>query len=153
MDATPSIAASRAYAAAQTVLLVIFAAILLWNPGDPLLRGEAWRLAGSVLGVAGLIVIAAGFGALGRNIQVAPHTKEGARLVQSGIYRVLRHSIYTGIAACVIGLWLRDSSIAAGIAALVVIAFLGVKRRVEERFLLAAYPEYAAYRTRTIAFP
>ena len=34
-----------------------------------------------------------------------------------------------------------------------VIGFLGVKRRVEERFLLAAYPGYARYRERTVAFP
>ncbi|HUJ01231.1 MAG TPA: methyltransferase, partial [Usitatibacter sp.] len=101
----------------------------------------------------GLAAIAAGFLALRGNIQIAPHTKEGAHLVQSGIYRVLRHPIYTGIAACVVGLWLREPTLPAGIAAIVVIAFLGVKRRVEERFLLAAYPDYADYRKRAVAFP
>ncbi len=98
-------------------------------------------------------MIALGFLALGRNIQVAPHTKEGAQLVQSGIYRVLRHPIYSGIAACVVGLWLREPTLAAGIAGLVLVVFLGMKRRLEERFLLAAYPGYAQYRRRTIAFP
>jgi len=153
MDATPSIRASRLYAAAQVVLIVIYAAILLWNPGVPLLSSPGWAVAGDAVGVAGLVVIALGFIALGRNIQVAPHTKEGAHLVQSGIYRVLRHPIYTGVAACVLGLWMREPTLAAGIAGAVVIAFLGVKRRVEERFLLAAYPEYARYRERTLAFP
>lgn len=153
MKATPSIGASRAYAAVQTVLIAIYAAILLWNPGTPFLHGAGWAIAGDIVGVGGLVVIALGFIALGRNIQVAPHTKQGAHLVQSGIYRVLRHPIYTGIAACVIGLWLREPTLAAGIAGIIVIAFLGVKRRVEERFLLAAYPDYAGYRKRTFAFP
>jgi protein-S-isoprenylcysteine O-methyltransferase Ste14 len=153
MAGPPSLRASRTYAAVQFVLLAIYAAVLLWNPGEPLLATPSLALAGIVLGVAGLAVIAIGFLALGRNIQVAPHTKEGAHLVQSGIYRVLRHPIYSGIALCVVGLWLREPTAAAGIAGLVVIAFLGVKRRVEERFLLAAYPEYAGYRKRTVAFP
>lgn len=153
MAATPSLAASKAYAAAQVVLLCAFAAILLWNPGSALFVSPAAAIAGDAAGIAGLAVIALGFLALGRNIQVSPHTKEGAHLVTSGIYRWLRHPIYSGIALCVAGLWLREPTIPAGAAAIVVLAFLGVKRRVEERFLLAAYPEYDAYRKRTAAFP
>ena len=153
MAGPPSLRASRTYAAVQFVLLAIYAAVLLWNPGEPLIAAPSVALAGNVLGVAGLVVIALGFLALGRNIQVAPHTKEGAHLVQSGIYRMVRHPIYSGIALCVVGLWLREPTLAAAIAGVVVIAFLGVKRRVEERFLLAAYPEYGEYRKRTVAFP
>ncbi|HSN19912.1 MAG TPA: methyltransferase [Usitatibacter sp.] len=153
MATTPSLRASRAYAAAQMALLAVYAAILLWNPGGPLFASASAAMAGNALAIAGLVVIALGFLALRGNIQVAPHTKAGAHLVQSGIYRVLRHPIYTGIAACVAGLWLREPTLAAAVAGVAVIAFLGVKRRVEERFLLAAYPGYAEYRTRTIAFP
>jgi len=141
------------YAAAQTVLLAAFAAILVWNPGAPLFASQAASRTGSAIAIAGLVVIALGFAALRGNIQVAPHTKPGARLVQSGVYRVLRHPIYTGIALCVVGLWLREPTLAAAAAGIVVLVFLGVKRRVEERFLLAAYPAYAQYRERTIAFP
>jgi protein-S-isoprenylcysteine O-methyltransferase Ste14 len=140
MSTTPSLAASRAYSAVQTVLLCVFAAILLWNPGSPLFDAPMAAPAG-------------GFLALRGNIQVAPHTKEGAHLVTSGIYRWLRHPIYSGIALCVAGLWLREPTLAAGISALVVIGFLGVKRRVEERFLMAAYADYGRYRERTVGFP
>lgn len=153
MATTPSLRASRTYAAVQMALLCAFAAILLWNPGSPVFDSPAAGIAGGVAGIAGLAVIAAGFLALGRNIQVSPHTKEGAHLVTGGIYRWLRHPIYSGIALCVVGLWLREPTVAAGIAGIVVIAFLGVKRRVEERFLLAAYPGYAEYRRRTLALP
>ena len=153
MAAPPSLRASRIYVATQFVLLFAFAAILLWNPGVPLFASPGAAMAGNAIGIAGLAVIGAGFVALGRNIQVAPHTKEGAHLVQSGIYRVLRHPIYSGIALCVVGLWLREPTFAAGIAGIVVIAFLGMKRRLEERFLMAAYPGYAEYRKRTIAIP
>lgn len=89
MASPPSLHASRAYAAAQIVLLAAFAAIVLWNPGAPLFASPGAAIAGNAIGIAGVVVI----------------------------------------------------------------AFLGVKRRVEERFLLAAYPEYARYRKRTVAFP
>ena len=153
MRPPPSLRASRIYAAMQFALLFAFAAIVLWDPGAPLFVSHAAAMAGDAIGIAGLVVIAAGFVALGRNIQVAPHTKPGAHLVQSGIYRVLRHPMYSGIALCVVGLWLREPTPATGVAGIVVIAFLGMKRRVEERFLMAAYAGYAQYRKRTVAFP
>lgn len=153
MTPPPSLRTSRIYAATQFVLLFAFAAVLFWNPGAPLLVSRAAAIAGDAVAIAGLVAIAAGFIALGRNVQVAPHTKAGARLVQSGIYRVLRHPMYSGVALCVAGLWLREPTPAVGVAGIVVIAFLGMKRRVEERFLMAAYAEYAQYRKRTVAFP
>jgi len=153
MTKTPSLATSRIYVAIQFVLLSAFAAVILWNPGTALFASPAASMAGNVIGIAGLLVIALGFLALGRNLQVAPHTKEGAHLVQSGIYRVLRHPIYSGIALCVVGLWLREPTLPAALAGLAVIVFLGMKRRLEERFLLAAYPDYAEFRKRTVGFP
>jgi protein-S-isoprenylcysteine O-methyltransferase Ste14 len=153
MPTTPSLAASRAYSAVQTVLLCAFAVVLLWNPGTPLFASPTAAIAGGAIALAGLVLIALGFLALRGNIQVAPHPREGAHLVTSGVYRWLRHPIYSGIALCVVGLWLREPTVEAAIAAIVVIAFLGVKRRVEERFLMAAYPAYGRYRERTLGFP
>jgi protein-S-isoprenylcysteine O-methyltransferase Ste14 len=148
-----SIRASRMFVATQGVLLVIFAAVFFWHPDAPLLVSAEASMAGVVIAIAGLLVIALGFVALKDNIQVAPHTKEGAHLVQDGIYRVLRHPIYTGMAICIVGLWLKQPCLSVGVAGAVVIVFLGVKRRIEEEFLLAAYPEYAEYRKRTVALP
>src|SRR6185437_2460222 len=93
MASAPALRASRMYAAAQTVLLAAFAAILVWNPGAPLFASQAASRTGSAIAIAGLVVNALGFAALRGNIQVAPHTKPGARLVQSGVYRVLRRRI------------------------------------------------------------
>ena len=149
----PSVRASNLYAAVQFGLLAVFAAVFFWHPGEPIFASGAASMAAIALCAVGLAIIALGFIALGRNIQVSPHTKEGAHLVQSGIYRWLRHPIYTGMAICVVGLWLKEPYVSVGLAGAVVIAFLGVKRRVEEQFLLEAYPEYAQYRKRTLALP
>ncbi len=151
--AAPSIRASNAYAAIQSVFLAVFAGVFFWHPGEALFSGEAGDVAGVAICAVGLVIIAAGFFALGSNIQVAPHTKEGSHLVRSGVYRFLRHPIYTGMALCVAGLWLKAPYVSVAIAGIAVIAFLGVKRRVEERFLVEAYPDYVEYRKGTIAWP
>ena len=65
-----------------------------------------------------------------------------------GIYACLRHPIYTGIIAVVIGLLLRQPTALVGAATLAVLVFLFVKVRFEERLLLARYRDYGEYRKR-----
>lgn len=66
-----------------------------------------------------------------------------------GIYACLRHPIYTGIIAVVIGLLLRQPTALVGAATLAVLVFLFVKVRFEERLLFGKYASYAEYRRRT----
>jgi len=68
-------------------------------------------------------------------------------LVTSGIYRWFRHPIYTAIVAIVVGLFLRQSTIAVALSMFIVIVYLSIKVRFEEKLLLARYPSYAKYRT------
>ena len=82
-------------------------------------------------------------------VQIAPEPKHGAQLVESGVYKYLRHPIYSGIIFGVIGLFLRQPTIWLAGAAAMVIIFLFFKARLEEELLLAAYPGYAAYRAKT----
>jgi protein-S-isoprenylcysteine O-methyltransferase Ste14 len=82
-------------------------------------------------------------------IQIAPEPKAGAHLVTTGIYRWPRHPIYTAIVLIVIGLVLRKPGLWLAIAAAVVIAFLFVKTRFEERLLATHYPQYPEYRKRS----
>jgi len=70
-------------------------------------------------------------------------------LVTSGPYRYLRHPIYAAI------LWFVWSGVAvhrsaqAAVLAAALTAGLAIRMRLEERLLLATYPEYAAYARRT----
>jgi protein-S-isoprenylcysteine O-methyltransferase Ste14 len=142
--------ASGRYAAAQTVLLFAYAGAYFLDPGPPIVPagGIAGRL-GTLLALGGLLVMFLAFRALGRAIQVAPEPRPDAQLVTRGIYERLRHPIYTGIVIIVVGLFLRKATPLVGIGTAVVIAFLVVKVRIEEKLLLARYPEYAAYKART----
>jgi len=141
---------SEGYALAQTLLLTAFAAVFFFFPGPLLFVSRAALRSGTILCAAALIVLLVSIVTLRRVIQVAPAPKEGGHLVVAGLYRWLRHPIYTAMVALLVGLWLRRPTLATGAAAAVVIVFLNVKSRYEESLLLAAYPEYAAYRARTV---
>jgi protein-S-isoprenylcysteine O-methyltransferase Ste14 len=139
----------KEYAIIQSVLLVMFAAVVFFGPRTPvLLGGRTPRIAGNVLCAAGLLLLFAGIRHLGAALQVNPAPKAGANLVTTGIYRWLRHPIYTAIVLLVAGLFLRTPTIAVAGATAIVILYLAIKIRFEERLLLASYPDYAEYRRR-----
>jgi protein-S-isoprenylcysteine O-methyltransferase Ste14 len=139
--------AGNAYGIIQTVLLMMFAAAVFFGPRAPLLlAGRALRITGGALCAVGLLLLFAGVRHLGAAIQVNPSPKAGAKLVTTGIYRWFRHPIYTAIVFVVIGLFLRTPTVAVAGATAIVILYIAVKIRFEERMLLASYPDYAEYK-------
>jgi protein-S-isoprenylcysteine O-methyltransferase Ste14 len=94
--------------------------------------------AAAVLGVVGLR----------ENLTVVPRPIEGGRLIDSGVYGLVRHPIYTGIVTAGLGWGLATASPAALVATVLLGCFFDLKSRREEAWLLVAYPGYAAYRAR-----
>jgi protein-S-isoprenylcysteine O-methyltransferase Ste14 len=141
---------SKIYGLTQTVLCCIFALAVFLGPGTPLLlAGRIPRAIGGVLCFTGILLLFGGINRLGRAIQIDPKPKVDASLVTSGIYRWFRHPIYTAIVVIVIGIFLRRATLVVGIASVLVIAFLAVKVKFEEKLLLSRYPKYAEYKTRS----
>ncbi|HEY6843988.1 MAG TPA: isoprenylcysteine carboxylmethyltransferase family protein [Thermoanaerobaculia bacterium] len=136
---------SNLYAAAQTILIIVFAAVFFFAPGPRLF---APLIAGYVISLAGLLIIAAGFASLRGVVQIQPEPRADGHLVTSGVYRWLRHPMYTGIVLVIAGLFLRVPAVFVAIAGVVIIVFLFVKSRFEEQLLSARYVDYAAYRKR-----
>ena len=97
-----------------------------------------------------LVAVGAGFGvagvmALGRQLTPFPKPGAGAVLVQRGIYRYVRHPLYTSVMALAWGWGLVWASAAALAAAGLLSALLYFKARQEERWLREQFPGYAAY--------
>ena len=138
---------SNLCALAQFVLLAAFAIVYFAAPGPLLFASQA--IAGSVLAVAGLILMAAAFVSLREVIQVQPEPKADGHLVTSGLYARLRHPIYSGIVLLLAGLFVRQPGSFVAILGAIIITFLIVKSRFEERLLTQRYPDYAAYRRRS----
>lgn len=118
-------------------------------------RGELWARTPVVVGIA-LAVVGAGVVVgvtagvtLGRALTPSPIPREGSQLVTVGVYRLVRHPIYSGLVLLGTGLALIGASWWHGALLLALIALLSLKARLEERMLAARFPEYADYATRT----
>jgi len=108
----------------------------------------------SVLGVVailgGITVFLLGATGLGSALTADPKPLDDEALRTDGIFAHVRHPIYSGLVLTALG-----AALLTGPWTLVPVALLAVeldlKRRLEEQWLLAAYPDYAAYRDRVTA--
>ena len=133
-------------------LLMIACGLAGWFfPGNEPASGAAaivsWilLLAGALFGIGGVAV-------LGRNRTIYPEPREGSTLIQHGIYRYVRHPLYSSVMSLAFawGLW-RASTAAIGLAGVLSI-FLVFKARNEEERLIKRFPGYAAYREQVKRF-
>ena len=70
------------------------------------------------------------------------------RVIDSGPFALVRHPIYTGMIAAVAAMAVLQARPMAILGAVLFAVGFGLKARVEERFVEAELPEYAAYRQR-----
>jgi protein-S-isoprenylcysteine O-methyltransferase Ste14 len=99
---------------------------------------------GLLLFVIGCIVITLVFK---ENPFAAPVVKyqRNQKVVDTGVYRVVRHPMYSGFALLAIGMALWLESFLGAIASLIPIAILAVRSSIEEQFLKETLPGYPAY--------
>jgi protein-S-isoprenylcysteine O-methyltransferase Ste14 len=105
-----------------------------------------------VLIVGGLAGIGVASLRLGSALTATPVPTERGSLTTGGLYRYVRHPIYTAVLGIVIGLVIRSGSVPSLAVGLATVGFFNVKARWEERRLAVAYPDYAAYAARTPRF-
>jgi protein-S-isoprenylcysteine O-methyltransferase Ste14 len=119
-------------------------------------RGGSLGVHSPVLGAIGAVVFAFGIALavwarvhLGRNWGMPMTQKAEPELVTSGPYQFVRHPIYSGLLAGVLG-----TALATNLIGLIIVAVLGAyfyySASVEEKNLTATFPEaYPAYRAST----
>jgi protein-S-isoprenylcysteine O-methyltransferase Ste14 len=81
-----------------------------------------------------------------------PRPRDHARLVVTGVYGLVRHPIYGGLILAAFGAAILRASVVAVALAMLLAVVLRLKSALEEDWLEARYPDYAAYRTRTRRF-
>lgn len=137
------------FVAGQGALLV---AILVLPAGRAWILPEWMATAARWLQLGGTVVLVLGLVNLGASLTALPTPTPNATLRTGGLYRVVRHPIYTGLLALTIGAALRSGSWAVAGCAAALVVWLSVKARWEEGHLRARYPDYAAYAERTPRF-
>jgi protein-S-isoprenylcysteine O-methyltransferase Ste14/rhodanese-related sulfurtransferase len=110
------------------------------------------QIAGGIIGLLGLGIGILSYVALGRNFRVFAAPRRSGTLITTGIYKSIRHPMYTAVVTALGGYVLAFGSVYAapfwfGCALLYLIK--GFK---EEQLLQAHYPEYEEYRKRTWMF-
>ena len=118
----------------------------------PLQRVAGWprpaQWIGGLVFIAGATFGITGVRALGRNRTPFPALRAEHHLVQSGVYRVVRHPLYTSLILLGLGWGLIWSSPLTLVLTIALALVLDGKARVEERLLLERYREYTEYKTR-----
>jgi protein-S-isoprenylcysteine O-methyltransferase Ste14 len=129
---------------------VLFLAVAFWpsswGPGVP-----AGREVGGVLCALGGIGIIGAAVHLGRALTPIPQPN-GAGLSARGVYRWMRHPMYTSVFVVCVGVAVARGALAVWLLVAALAGFFEVKTRVEEKFLVAEYDGYAAYAAHTGKF-
>jgi protein-S-isoprenylcysteine O-methyltransferase Ste14 len=135
-------------------LLLVVAIVLGMFYGDRIRMPELARIgtaladAGDLLCIAGVAFAIWARVTLGRNWGMPMTLHDNPELVTAGPYRLVRHPIYTGLAAMFIGTALVFPL--AAFAGVIMIAYMVFSARREERDMEARFPDaYPAYRQRS----
>ncbi|MEO8571900.1 MAG: isoprenylcysteine carboxylmethyltransferase family protein [Chloroflexota bacterium] len=104
---------------------------------------------GAALLVLGGVVAVRAMRDLGRNLSPFPRPLAGSELVETGLYRLVRHPIYSGLILAGLGWSVATASGWAGLSTLALAVTLDLKARREETWLGEALDGYPAYRART----
>ena len=153
MSAPP--ARNHAIGLALVVLQFALIGAIAWRAGPSFLALQASAPAWVVLGAG----VALGGWALSANrpgnFNIRPVPKAGGKLVRSGPYAVIRHPMYTAVLlAGLAGVYGVDipGRMLVGTAFVALLGVLWVKAGLEERWMLAQHPGYAAYQKDTSRF-
>ena len=137
----------------QLLLLLAIAAAAIAFPSPVASSVEQMAQAvGLVVLVAGLIVFGLGVATLGDSLSPLPAPKASAQLVEHGIYRFVRHPIYTGLIVAALGGSIYAVSPLALLLTGALAVVLDLKSRREEVWLRERFAGYAAYVSRTRRF-
>jgi len=121
-------------------------------------RGTAWTLpvvitrTAQVAAAVGIVVMVVAGTALGRGLTAAPLPNSHAELRTGGLYRLVRHPIYSGLLLLSVALTLTSGSLWTTAACAALVVLINAKARWEEQHLAARFPDYAAYAARTPRF-
>lgn len=132
--------------------VALFVAIAIVPSSDDWATTRWVLVISAVLTVGGLALVLAAALRLGHSLTATPVPIDRGALTTSGLYRYVRHPIYSGALAIVLGVALRSGNRVSVPLALLTIVFFDAKARWEERLLSERYPGYADYAALTPRF-
>ncbi|MFB2893723.1 isoprenylcysteine carboxylmethyltransferase family protein [Aerosakkonemataceae cyanobacterium BLCC-F50] len=135
---------------AQALIVIIFPFLPAYRPIWLALNSASylyfnWGVA-AILALIALVFLGKGLIDLGKQLTPLPYPKEDGELVQTGIYSLVRHPLYSGLIFLTLSWAIFQMSLTHLFAALTLFIVLNAKASKEEAWLSAKFPEYAEYR-------
>ncbi len=128
----------------------LIAAILLMASDEV---NVPWIYIGGVLFIApGIIILFFSIKQLGGSLTANPVPRESGRLIETGLYKHVRHPIYTGLLLATLGSCVQSMAVVKFFFWFLLLALLIYKARFEEKLLAAKYSTYTDYMKRTGRF-
>lgn len=136
----------------QGLLLIALVMLPVYRPAglninSPALLYGIWGIA-AILGVGAFVLIIKGLLDLGGNLTPLPYPKENGQLVQTGIYSLVRHPLYSGLILAALSWAILQQSLFHLVGGVILFAFLNAKASREEAWLSQKYPDYPNYQNR-----
>lgn len=100
----------------------------------------------------GLFIVIVALIQLNKNLTPFPTPKDGSELITTGLYKFVRHPIYTGVILTVVGYGIYKESIWKTLVAVLLLILFYYKSKYEEEMLMKRYEEYKDYEKRTAKF-
>ena len=137
------------YVLVQAILLIAF----FFGPKDVFglpdkLNQTLWWI-GQILFYSGIVIAIWAAILLGPNLTPLPKPKPSGQLIQTGLYKLVRHPIYFGVILVSFGWAGIEQTIYTLVLAFIVLIFFDLKSRQEERWLTQKFSEYAEYKMTT----
>ena len=137
------------YVLVQAILLIA----LFFGPKDllglPTKVNQGLWLAGQILFYLGIVIAIWAAILLGPNLTPLPKPKPSGQLIQTGLYKLVRHPIYFGVILVSFGWAGIEQTIYTLVLAFILLIFFDLKSRQEERWLTQKFSEYAEYKMTT----
>ncbi len=109
-------------------------------------------ITGIIVTVLGCIIILIALLQLNKNLSPFPSPKLGSQLIQNGLYKYIRHPIYTGILTLFLGYSLYVASGYKLFITLLLLVLFIFKSRYEEKRLALTFKAYSEYKKTTGRF-
>ena len=119
------------------VQFAALAVILFW-PGKTVSDKQA--LIGTLIEIVGGVLLILGFIHLKDSLKITPEPKENAQFVNTGIYKYIRHPIYSGLIFFGAGQVISKWTLTILISFIVLVVDLVAKYRYEDSLLIKVYP-------------
>jgi protein-S-isoprenylcysteine O-methyltransferase Ste14 len=105
-----------------------------------------------IITLSGILLIGISLLLLNKNLTPFPSPKQNSELIKTGVYKIIRHPIYTGLIMTTFFYALYSHSLLKIVIAIILFILFYFKSKYEEILLCDKFPEYYNYSKNTYRF-